>query len=73
MTRSLYLNLIGPVEGRIEQYNIKRCFITVKDHKSDFQSNPTCRFINPSKSQMGKISRIINGVALKIVLNGLTT
>ena len=47
------------VEGRIEKYIIKKCFITIKDHKSDFQSNPTCRLINPSKSQMGKISKII--------------
>ena len=38
------------VEGRIEKYNIKRCFITLKDHKSDSQSNPTCRLIDSSKS-----------------------
>ena len=47
------------VEGRIEKYDIKRCFIKLKDHKSDFQINPTCSLINPSKPQMGKISKII--------------
>ena len=47
------------VAARIEKYNIKKCFIAHKDHKSDFQSNPTCRLINPSESQMGKISKII--------------
>ena len=47
------------VEGRIEKYNIKRCFITSKNHKSDFHRNQTCRLINLSKSQMDKISKII--------------
>ena len=42
------------VEDRIEKFNIKNCFITLKDHKSDFQRNPACRLINPSKTQMGK-------------------
>ena len=60
------------VKGRIEKYNIKRCFITLKDHKSDSQTNPTCRLINPSKSQIGKISKIIlqdNCATLRIALN----
>ena len=47
-------------------------FITLKDYKSDFLSNPNCRLINPSKSQMGKISKIILQdicAALRIALN----
>ena len=47
------------VEDRIEKFNIKNCFITLKDHKGDFQSNPTRKLINPSKTQMGKISKVI--------------
>ena len=47
------------MKGRVEKYNIKRSFSTFKDNKSGLQSNPTCRLINPSKSQMGKISKII--------------
>ena len=47
------------VEGRIEKYNIKSCFITLKGYKSDFQSNPFRRLINPSKTQTDKISKII--------------
>ena len=35
------------VEGRIEKYNINRCVITIKDHKINIQSYPTCRLINP--------------------------
>ena len=60
------------VEDRIEKYNIKRCFITLKDHKSVFQSNPTCRIISLSKSEMVKISKIIFQdfcATLRIALN----
>lgn len=28
------------IENRIEKFNIKNCFITLKDHESDFCSNP---------------------------------
>ena len=33
--------------------------ITLKDHKPDFTSNPSCRLINPSKSETGIISKHI--------------
>ena len=36
------------VEGRTEKY-IKMCFVTLQDHKRDFQNNPTYGLINPSK------------------------
>ena len=32
-------------------------FITLKDHKPDFINNPTCRLINPTKSEIGIISK----------------
>ena len=31
----------------------------MKDHKEDFCTNPTCRLINPAKSELGKISKNI--------------
>ena len=34
-------------------------FITLKDHKPDFINNPTCRLINPTKSEIGIISKHI--------------
>ena len=34
-------------------------YITLKDHKENFSSNPTCRLINPSKNELGKISKYI--------------
>ena len=34
-------------------------FITIKDHKENFQQALPCRLINPAKSQPGAVSRII--------------
>ena len=34
-------------------------YITFKDHKENFISNPSCRFINPSKSELDKSSKVI--------------
>ena len=34
-------------------------FVTLKDHKQNFRSAVPCRLINPCKSELGKISKII--------------
>ena len=47
------------IVDRVEKYNTKNCFITIKDHKSDFKTNPECRLINRAKTQIGRISKII--------------
>ena len=47
------------IVDRVEKYNAKNCFITIKDHKRNFKSNPECRLINPAKTQIGRISKII--------------
>ena len=33
------------------------CFVTLKDHKPGFRSNPQCRLLNPSKSELGKVAK----------------
>ena len=33
--------------------------ITLKDHKPNFTTNPKCRLINPSKSELGKVSEFL--------------
>ena len=33
-------------------------FISLKDHKDNFLSNPKCRLINPAKREIGKISKL---------------
>ena len=37
----------------------QQAFVTLKDHKDNFQNNPTCRLINPAKSEMGLLSKQI--------------
>ena len=51
--RSILINCLGKAQ----------VFITMKDHKEDFHANPTCRLINPTKSELGKISKsILDGI-----------
>ena len=37
----------------------QQAFISLKDHKENFQNNQTCRLINPAKSEMGLVSKKI--------------
>jgi len=40
----------------------------MKDHKPDFLNNPTCRLINPSKSEIGIISKqILDNINKKVI------
>ena len=34
-------------------------YITLKDHKENFQSNPKFRLINPAKTELGKVSKVV--------------
>ena len=47
------------LDDRIEVSANTDSFITMKDHKPYFMNNPTCRLINPSKSEIGIISKQI--------------
>ena len=47
------------IDDRIEKMKETQTYITVKDHKEDFPHKISCRLINPSKSDIGKISKII--------------
>ena len=57
---SLYLLIANEpgLEKRVEILSRGVAFITVKDHKSNFPSRVDVRLLNPSKSQIGKISKI---------------
>ncbi|KAL5019984.1 hypothetical protein ScPMuIL_002876 [Solemya velum] len=55
----LFLACIVGLEDRIETSAARSAFITLKDHKPNFRNNPTCRLINPSKSEIGIISKQI--------------
>eukprot|EP00795_Rhopilema_esculentum_P011087 gene11087-biopygen13455 len=47
------------IQDRTECMAERQAFITLKDHKENFQNNPTCRLINPAKSEIGRISKQI--------------
>ena len=46
------------VADRAECMAPTNAFITLKDHKANFENNPKCRLINPAKSEIGRISKI---------------
>ena len=52
----------------------KEAFITLKDHKKNFESTLPCRLINPAKTEMGIVSKkildnITSNVRLKTAVN----
>ena len=47
------------ISDRIETMAKNQAFITLKDHKDNFSNNPTCRLINPAKSNLGRVSKQI--------------
>ena len=47
------------IDDRTECMAKRQAFITLKDHTDNFQNKPTCRLINPAKSEIGRISKQI--------------
>ena len=47
------------ISNRIEPMAQPQAFISLKDHKEDFENNTKCRLINPAKSDLGKVSKTI--------------
>ena len=45
------------LDDKIEKLPEQHAFLSLKDHKPNFQSNPKCRLINPSKSNLGKVGK----------------
>ena len=43
------------LDDRIEYIGRSPTFITLKDHKRDFRQNPSCRLINPTKGEHGRL------------------
>ena len=47
------------LDDRIEAMALKSSFLTVKDHKPDWPAKINCRLINPTKTNIGVISKSI--------------
>ena len=45
------------ISDRVERIARTPTFVTLKEHKDNFRSNPTCRLINPSKNELEKVSK----------------
>ena len=45
------------LDERVEKFNQREAFVTLKDHKENFQNNPKCRLCNPAISEIGIISK----------------
>ena len=47
------------LDDRIESLAQTPAFITLKGHQESFRTCHPCRLINPSKSELGKVSKVI--------------
>ena len=47
------------ISNRIEPMAQNKAFISLKDHKENFDNHPQCRLINPAKSNLGKVSKAV--------------
>ena len=45
------------ISDRVHRTGKKDSFVTLKDHKPGFRSNPQCRLLNPTKPELGKVSK----------------
>ena len=45
------------LDGMIDKMNEQQCFVTIKDHKEDFRTNPKFRLINPTKAKWGSSTK----------------
>ena len=51
-------NSLG-LDDRMEHMKQPEAYVTVKDHKPDFHARPSFRLINPSKTDVGKVSKVM--------------
>ena len=47
------------IDDRVHRTAKRDSFVTLKDHKPGFRSNPQCRLLNPTKPELGKASKKI--------------
>ena len=55
------------LENRIYPFSERDAFVTIKDHKDNYQDNTKCTLINPAKTDMGKVSKkILARIVMKL-------
>ena len=71
-SRSLYkptlcfLYKVLKLQNRMQSYTNTQCMITYKDHKENVATRPTFRLINPAKTDLGRVSKVIPNRKSKI-------
>ena len=56
------------LEDRVEKMYESEAYITIKDHKKDFPNKISCRLINSSKLDIGRISKqVLDKINLKLI------
>ena len=45
------------IDDRVYSTSKREAFLTLKDHKPNFINNPTFRLLNPTKQELGKVSK----------------
>ena len=58
------------IVDRIDILSQRSSFITLKDHNDNFANKTTCRLINPCKSKLGKVNKLILEKINKAVVLG---
>ena len=58
------------IEDRVMYVPPKKAFVSLKDHKDNFVNDPKCRLLNPTKVEIGKVSkqilsRVVNALRVK--------
>ena len=44
-------------KDRVYKTTKRQAFVTLKDHKPNFRNNPKCRLLNPTKTELGRVSK----------------
>ena len=55
------------LEERVFKTTPRSAFLSIKDHKDDFVNNTKCRLINPTKPEIGRISKKILENVISVV------
>ena len=56
------------IDDRVQKLDENEAYVTIKDHKEGFPDKISCRLINPSKTDIGKISKQILDRVSNIIL-----
>ena len=56
------------IDDRVQKLDENEAYVTIKDHKKGFRYKISCRLINPSKTDIGKINKQILGRVSNTIL-----